>query len=130
MEILKPAVGQLIVVSEGDVDLLSLRLLHVDVDKRIELLLIDKQFQIQRNGFQQRTHPLRNIGIVACCDGNIPVCRHHVSLVALSSFEVVECDVSDAHGSSIHFEHEILQVEVVGTIVVFVHADGCVLLRR
>ena len=129
MEVLKPAVRQLIVVSEGDVDGLSQRLLHVDVDERIEFPVIDKQFQIQRNGSQHRAHPCVDIGIVAFCDGNIPVCRHHVSLIALCSFEVVERDVADAHGLFSGFEHEILQVEVVGTIAIFVHADGCRLSR-
>ena len=127
--ILKPAVWQLIVVSKGDVNGLFQCLLHVDVDKRIELLIINKQFQIQRNGSQHRAHPCVNIGIVAFCDGNIPVCRHHVAFAACCSLQVVECDVSDTHGLIAYLQHEILQVEVIGTIVVFVHADGCCLSR-
>ena len=125
--VLKTAVGQLIVVSKGDVDGLSQCFLHVDVDERIEFLIIDQQFQIQWNGAEHRSHPSRNFGVITCCDGDILAGSHHVTLVALCSFEVVERDVSDAHGFFTHFEHEILQVEVVGTIVVFVHADGCCL---
>ena len=126
MPLLEVAVGHVVVgptyefVAEGDVDELLHDFAQVEVDDGAQLAFAKHGSYLYRQLTERGTHPEQHILVVAFRDADILIGAQEDGIANRFWRDVEQLDIAHGHRLVAVHQDEILQVEVVETVV-FVH---------